>query len=329
MNAADTAGISKDATTSIDKGPQPARQEDPQTGPKKAQNAHRQQGRKGARPYPKRGGADHSKVERPSSLQMQPNHTYFPIFTSNIGCRTLSTVVHRSMTTKDHRLGHIMTVEELQYATCIAWILRVATCANTLGYNIIDSYSVLKRYATGIQLPTILADYVEVTGSFELSSGATIVPHMAEYPALFQNNPLMFDPAEPLIGAHGTEMIGGWPINRQWILRYNDATLRASRSGMHFRGVNNTTLVGRAELCVGYSPVVGDAHLIQPHAPIRILETQATLGAAYRFRDWTQRNGWPGLYQELVTNTFSSRPIDPTFEIQALCVASFRGNQSY
>lgn len=225
---------------------------------------------------------------------------------------------------KDYRLAQNITTAQLQYVLTIAWISRLVQCANTLGYANIDGESQLKRAAKAIQLPNILAQYIEALGRFELSSGAVIAPYAHDYRQLFPiDSPLMMDPADLLDVAGRPVPDGPWPIDKEWILEYNEATTRAARSGMGFRLVDNSTYEGRVEMVVSYRQ--DDEGLYTPFSPQRIAEAEAHLGAIYRYRDMTETLFWPGTNHELVAPTFTGNRVDPDIGLSDLLVASFKG----
>lgn len=205
----------------------------------------------------------------------------------------------------------------------MAWTSRVVQCANHYGYAIITSESPLKMATKGIQLPNVLAQYIESIGKVDLATGARIVPFAGEPATLFPpGHPLMLNPVDILIAAERPVPHGDWNIDREWIVEYNEATSRASRSGIGFRTVDNTSFEGRLEMAVSFTQ---DEDLLLPHAPQRMPESVAHLGAMYRFRDYAVVMDWPGANKELLHNTFLARPVDPLTEFSEMCVASFSG----
>lgn len=269
----------------------------------------------------RRGGAAYTKIQPTTSLQIVPRRKVFPIFTSNTGCETLSRQVFQTIRAKDFRLAQNLDHHQLAYVTTIAYLNRVVQCSLKHGYAFPESASRLKQVATGIQLPTVLAKYIESIGSFETLSGCTVVPHCVPYNQL-QDSRLMIDPAEILEAANREVPPGDWALDVEWIVSYNDATTRAGRSGMNFRAVDNTTLVGTSEMLVSYT-VLND--MLLPKAPQVMSEAEAQLGAAYRFRDYHDRINWPGENQELLFDAFTAIPFDPRVLISDVCVAAFQG----
>lgn len=208
----------------------------------------------------------------------------------------------------------------------IAFCNRVVQCSLAHGYAFPLGASRLKQVANGIQLPSILAQYIESIGSVELASGATIVPHSGDYEAMFPVDfDLMLSPAAILEQAQRPVPPGDWAIDTQWIIEYNDATTRASRSGMRFRLIDSTDLRGRIEMSVSYT-LQAEAMLL-PKAPQVMTEAEAQLGSCYSFRDYTNRDEWLGLNKELLFDAFTAIPLDPRVIFSGICVAAFSGAQ--
>lgn len=254
-------------------------------------------------------------------MQIVPRRKVFPVFTSNKGCENLSRQVYQTIRAKDFRLAQNLDVDQLAYVTTIAFYNRVVQCALKHGYAFPDSSSRLKQVATGIQLPAVLAKYIESIGSFETLSGCTVVPHCVPYNQ-FRDCRLMINPEEILEAAHRPVPPGDWALDVEWIVSYNDATTRAARSGMNFRAVDNSTLIGTPEMLVSY---VNITDMLLPKAPQVMSEAEAQLGAAYQFRDYHQRVNWPGENHELLFDAFTAIPFDPRVLISDVCVAAFQG----
>jgi len=194
------------------------------------------------------------------------------------------------------------------------------------GYAFPINASRLKQVASGIQLPSVLAQYIEAIGSFQLSSTATVVPLSKDYAEMFPpGSILMVDPAELLLEANRDVPHGDWALDVEWIVAYNEATTRASRTGMRFRNVDQNDLVGRSEMVVSYYETPDD--MLQPVAPQVMSEAEAQLGAAYMFRDYNQLGMWPGDNAELLFDAFTAIPFDPRVVVSDICVASFKGLQ--
>lgn len=270
----------------------------------------------------RRGGAAYDRTPKTQSLMIVPRKRYFPVHVSNRGCESLCRDVYRVIQGKDFRLAQNITQHQLAYVTCIAFCNRLVQTAVTHGYAIPLDASRLKQVATGIQLPTVLAKYIESVGIMELSSGASVAPFAAHYEQLVQL-PTMLDPADILRFAGRQVPPGAWALDIDWIVDYNDATTRASRSGMNFRTVNNSTYVGTSEMLVSYLQLPDE--MLLPKAPQQMTEAEAQLGAAYRYRDWNLRNQW-GENVELLHDTFTAIPFDSRILVSDLCVAAFRGD---
>lgn len=274
-------------------------------------------------PGKRHGGAFFAKEKPTTSLSIVPRKSYFPIFVSNFGCRDLASDCYRIIQAKDFRLANNITSPQLQYVTAISLLNRMVQCSIHYGYAFPLQASRLKQVASGIQLPSVLATYVEAIGSFVLTSGATVVPYVNDFtPLIIQALDVQFDPTgllEPGVVAEHE----AWPIHVDTIVTYNEATTRASRSGMNFRIVNNNDFTGRAEMLVSYQHIGAD--MLLPKAPQQMSEAEAQLGVCYRFRDYTQREAWLGEHKELMFDAFTAIPVDPKVIFSDVCVAAFKG----
>lgn len=268
------------------------------------------------------GGVAYEQKAQPTSLQIVPRRHYFPIFTSNQGCVDLVRECYDTMIAKDHRLGQHMALHHMQYATCIALFNRMVQCGITYGYSFPRESSRLKQLAHGIQLPSVLATYVESVGLVKMHSGLAVVPYITDYAAwIRQSNGLLVD-ANDLLGEEDRPAEEHWALSADRIVQYNGATTRASRTGMRFRSVDNTEYIGRVEMLVSYTRI---ATMLLPKAPQSMSAAEAQLGACYRFRDYSTIEEWPGENKQLLFDGFTTIPIEPRVVFSDLCVAAFKG----
>lgn len=225
---------------------------------------------------------------------------------------------------KDFRLAANITELQLTYALCIAFCNRIAQCSIYHGYSYPENASRLKQVASGIQLPAVLASYIESIGSVTMSNGVTVVPYVTTPDLLFPSTNLQMIGPGAILGLAGREIPPTpWQLDDNWIIAYNDATTRAARSGMNFRPVDNSTYTGRLEMLVSYRAT--DDGLLLPEAPQSMTEAEAQLGAVYRFRDRNNTFHWLGDNHELLFNSHTAIPLDPHVLFSDICVAAFKG----
>jgi hypothetical protein len=228
--------------------------------------------------------------------------------------------VYNVIQAKDHRLGVNIAAAQMAYVTNIAFLNRAVQCGVHYGYSFPDGASRLKQVAAGIQLPSVLATYVESIGQVSLASGVSVVPYVDE-PHIWLTEH-MISPASQLTAAGRQPPLDVWALDIEWIVQYNDATSRASRSGMNFRNVDNSSLLGRSEMLVSYK--VTDDDLLLPSAPQIMSEAEAQLGAVYRFRNYDSWDDF-GVNKELLFNAFIAIPFVESIMVSDLCVAAFKG----
>lgn len=251
--------------------------------------------------------------------------SYFPVYTSNLGCTSLTQLVFQVIRLKDYRLATNITQLQLEYVTTISFCNRVVQTAKTYGYAFPNGASRLKEVASGIKLPAILASYIETIGSVGLSSGATIVPFAADYHQLFPDgSDMMLDPATVLLQAGRPIPDGDWALDVDWILAYNAATTRSTRSGGQFRLVDNSGFVGDSKMTVSWTGSHGIPE-ITPLSSEKLTRSEMSLGACYRFRDYRRIRAWFGQNKQLLFDTFTTVPLTPSVLVTDICVASFSG----
>lgn len=244
-------------------------------------------------------------------------------FTSNQGCRILANLCYQAIRGRDYRLANAITELQLAYVLSVAYCNRIVQTAINHGYAFPLEASRLKQVATGIQLPSVLAQYIESIGLVPLASTASVVPFAANYREMFPpGSLLMLDPAQILEEAGRLIPPGEWALDIEWIVNYNDATTRASRTGMRFRSVDNNDYVGRIEMAISYRDS-GD--MILPVSPQTSSEAEAQLGASYRFRNYADIDQWFGMNKELLFEAFTAIPFDPRIQFSDICVAAFKG----
>jgi len=272
------------------------------------------------------GGTSYSKTPVVSSLQAVTRLPTFPIFVGNQGCRHLPEIVFDVLRAKDHRIADNFTLSQLQYVTTLAFANRVVSISIEHGYAMPANASRLSQVAKGIRLPDILAKYIEAIGSVVLPTGVTVVPFSGDYEALFpQENQEVISPSQFLIEAERPVPQQDWALDIDYIIAYNNATTRASKTGLKFRTVDLATSTGRTEMVVSYRNT-NDNEVI-PLSPTSISEQEIKLGACYAFRDYDNRNQWLGQNSELCFNSYEGRSFNRTLTVSELCVNAMSGER--
>lgn len=223
---------------------------------------------------------------------------HFPVWIENIGIVSVSNAIFKSLKGRDYKMGEFVTVELLTYVTVLSWWNRIVQCGLEYGYNINSpDISILKQATRGIYLPNISRRYVDSIGSYKLTSGAEIVPHVPDIMGSFPN---ILTPGDVLRQAGRPVPPGPWSIDYEWIQTWNTKTLRSTRYALGF-ALGTQTFEGRAEFSCSYEHAENGR--IVPYAPLAIPEDELDLGAAFMYRNHEAREDWRGEYDYLVYRT--------------------------
>lgn len=274
----------------------------------------------------RRGGTSYSKQNDITTLSSTPTLPFFPVYVSNLGCRTLAELVLACIRGRDYRIATAIPLLQLVYVTIIAYCNRVVQVSTESGYAKPSFASRLKSVAKGIMLPDVLAKYIETIGLVTCANGIVIAPWAANYEEMFPDGTdMMIDPATILQEADRPIPPGDWCIDVAWILAYNASTSRGARTGMKFRVVEDNSFVGDVKMLVSWTneaPFIGE---VTPYCPERISRAEMALGAAYQFRCYTDIRAWFGTHKQLLYRSFTTAPVNPATLVNDICVASFSG----
>lgn len=253
----------------------------------------------------------------------------FIIYVGNHGVKTLSRSIFGMMQARDSKITEKVSELQLRYVLTLAYTNRVVQTALHYGYKLdIPEASQLKRAAESIQLPGILAKYVESIGVFKLATGAEVAPFAGSYFEMFpENHAYQISPVMILTEAERTIPNDHWHIDYRWIEEWNINTTRPSRGGMGFTSVNYASYDGRLEMLVSYrSSIDPDDPLASESlvavAPQQLSEAEGMLGGVYKFRDYDAKHSWlPGV-RELLFAQFYSTEFQAESFLATLVIAS-------
>lgn len=235
----------------------------------------------------------HDKAPMVLSRSMFQRRRFYQILCSNFGATMLCEIVFNSIQFRDFRTAANVSVYQLTYCVVLAQWARLASVSTELGYIIGDvpDLSKLINSVKGLQLPAVLAKYVECLGSYTAASGVALAPWFSSRPNMQSRHISHIDP-DDLLEQAGREVPDNyWSIDRDWIALWNQATTRPSRLGMHFRPIKWAELDGTPEFIV--SPARGDEGYIRPTAPQLLTDAEGQLGSVYRFREFAELRHWP------------------------------------
>lgn len=279
------------------------------------------------KPFPskgKGGNVDYQKSSIPGARLMYQRSRFYQILCRNTGATQLCSIVYRSILNRDRRLVDVTSELQLRYVTVIAFWARQAVLSINEGYLLaqVDAASDLIRSVKGLQLPSILAKYIESQGIITTSAGISVAPWFSGRD-IMQQQAGMINPDDILHAAGRVIPANPWSIDRDWIAAWNSATTRPSRLGMGFRSVKWSELTGSVEMLVTRSPLIIEADTVIPTAPQRLTDVEGTLGAIYNFRDFMNIGFWPEQTALVCTRLFYGTEFHPDQEFSALVVSSF------
>lgn len=282
------------------------------------------------RPYDRRGPPNRSRafpkrvfvpqLSQSSSILCNPILRYFPIFCSNRGLESWCDTTFAALEGRDARMAADVSVLQLKYITCTAWLYRVLSIARITGPII--PHPLLKQVGPTIQLPGVLQKYIDCLGIYKMANGTSVVPWVSNPEEFFADPDTMLHPNIFLAQAGRLIMDDEpWGVDVQWINEWNQSTTRASRQAMKFGTVAETT-DGRVEMVCSY----GESDAVQrfdSYAPQECSEVEVQLGASYQLRDVTEWALWPGDQSHLVRPMFRGGSYDPEAYISAHINESF------
>lgn len=273
------------------------------------------------------GGTYFEKLPLPTFMSLPARRSYYMVYSSNFGLVEFVPRVYQAMISKDFRLGHIITLPQLQYVTSIALLNRVQQCAIEYGTIQPSRTSDVKALANGIVLPDVICKYIEAFGMYTMLNGLRIIPlvgrHYDEHYPLDQA--IMIDPAQYLVEEHRPIPDNDWKLDNAWVNAFNEATLRA-KTGMSFRKVDNSEKYhGSSAMVSSYRHAT---YGIVAYSAEALPIPEAQLNACYALRNVSVRHLWIGEDQHLVEGEFLSTAFEPQSLISALCVESFASRYS-
>lgn len=238
----------------------------------------------------------HTKTSVPQVGMTYQRRSYYLILCSNRGLGMLCDVLYQSLQFRDFRMAANVSVEQLKYCTALAIYARSAQLAVELGYirGDIPELSQLLKAVKGLQLPSILARYIECLGKVKLAAGPWIAPWFSSRDEMQNRNLHQIDLDDLLVAAQRPVPENYWSIDRNWISEWNQATTRPSRLGMSFRTIAWSEFSGTVEMIV--TPVVSrdvGQDWYRPTAPQSITDVEAQLGACYFWRSFADLRHWP------------------------------------
>jgi hypothetical protein len=272
---------------------------------------------------PRHGGAHFDKMTIPDSLAIMPRKSVFAIYTSNLGINSLVPSVYRQIIAKDRQFGERISCAQMQYATHIALLNRVQLVSVAHGTVTPYQHDLVCDFAKNILLPDILSKYVESFGLYKTRNGVKVIPAIGrtfeEHFLLDQT--LMLDPCALL--QHEGEHIPNntWRILEQWLDHYKTFCIRAEKTGMSFRAVDNSVLIGSSAMVSSFrNTCEGD---IIAYTSESIEYAEAQLIGCYAMRDRSTRDYWPYGDHHLISDDFTTTAYSTRMFLSEICVKSF------
>uniref|UniRef100_A0A6P7GNW6 Uncharacterized protein LOC114344693 isoform X2 n=1 Tax=Diabrotica virgifera virgifera TaxID=50390 RepID=A0A6P7GNW6_DIAVI len=230
------------------------------------------------------------KKPNPAVRMMYPRRSHFLVFCSNVGVDMLCEVVYTSMQSRGFLTAGNVSLPQLKYVVCVALWARIASVAAAKGYitHDVPDVTVLLNSVVGLQLPAVLARYIETLGTFTLANGCTIAPWFASREEMQNQHQIDYDnyfheaiPIRPVPGNY-------WSIDGDWIVSWNQST---THPACHFRPIKWSETEGTAEMIV--TPIACEEQYLRPTAPQQLTVFEGQLGSVYRWRDFAYEQYFP------------------------------------
>lgn len=300
-------------------GPAQAKRTGP---PTRRRNAKRARGNTGAA-QPSAPGYDKQSI--PGARMMYQRRRIYQILCANTGVNELCDVLFHSIQFRDFRMAANVSVEQLKYCVVIASWARSASVAVDAGYISADvpDISRLLKAVVGLQLPSVLAKYIETMGLIRLASGVEIGPWFALRATMANRHFNQVNPDTLLLAAGRLVPANYWSIDREWIADWNQATTRPARLGMRFRPIAWSITSGMPEMVITPLVSADEEEYLRPSAPQQFSDVEGQLGAVYRWRSFTGLRHWPEQTSLVCTKLFYGTELYPREFWSDVVVASF------
>lgn len=233
----------------------------------------------------------------------------YRIYTSNNGLSLVVEEVYKAVCSRaQHMFTRLMSLPLFVYVVNLAWLARLVEVNIQACRNIPHDTFTLCNTMRGVCLPDTICRYIETLGIIDLACGIRVIPYVDSYRQLIpMASPWYLDPLEQLEELHIPDPQCEWSIIPSVVARYTEASAQFFRCGVELRTISRE-VTGLPELVIGYSSAES---LVIPISPERHTISCAQLGAAYRLRDYGQRDEWPFGENEVLPNLFNSEAISP------------------
>lgn len=257
------------------------------------------------------------KKSTPLGMMSSSRKTLYPVYSSNLGLDSVVESVYNSMTARDHRLAHRISLNMMKYITSCAWLNRVTQCAIHYGYAYPIGVSDLKKATAGIILPEMLAKYIESFGLYQGLNGLKIVPHCwNDFAGFFGYGPnIMVNPDVYLELDHRPIPPNLWHLDNEWIVAYNEAISRAAQRGFSFRRVTQDVYQGSSAMVSSFS--IENDYIVAWSTETTI-DAELRLSGCFKYRRSDLQDAWPGENSHLIYAEFRTMAYDPRIELSDL-----------
>lgn len=266
-----------------------------------------------------------SKDPTSSGIAMYPRTKSFIVDVGNTGITRLASTFYNALVLRDSKIGHVTSALQLEYILSISYTHRIVQTAIMHGYaGLWPAVSQLKQAAANIQLPGMLAKYIECIGVYQMATGVMVAPFAGDYHELYPPGPIsrQVSPESILNRADRPIPQNNWRIDIEWINDWNAATTRMYRTGVGLASVS-TEYEGRAEMIVSYKLTDDNISTILGVSPQKLTEAEGKLGACYSFRDYNHQATWlPGPENQVLYSTFNTTEFNPEVYLTDLFVAN-------
>jgi len=250
----------------------------------------------------KRAKASFEKKPVASLTLTPPLFPNFELATSFLHVPATADVYFDMIRSKDQKILNDFTSKEFQYIVLLCVYYRCATITCEMKIRQIQDRNLLGESVNTIQLPNIVAQFVETFGSVPYL-GQRVIPYFRNYQRMITKVGFL-DPRillrQILNGDYDSRDVeSDWAVYHPIIEKYQKAIARALKTPLAVRTPNYGSVEGRAEFLSVYEPESQGKVSCYSIAPAEIYSCQ--LGCAYRFRthDMLRMHGTfvPGLFQ--------------------------------
>lgn len=261
----------------------------------------------------RRGGTGFTKLAPRTSVMVSPVSLHRQVYVSSLGLISFVSIIYDWCIAKDYRWGNRIAGIQMEYASLVAFIARLAFVAQKAGTRYDSMTNRLVGVARTIPLPDCICKLIESIGIVARPQQPTCAPLFLTSDAWQARGDSEAQPGAILWQAGIQVPDNPWALDTDYIADYVNGSARAQSKNLSFRPVDFDNPEGRVEMLWGYALSEANARGIVPYGPCQITQAEAELSAVYGFRQHFGGPVWPDADgNHLVLPDFEGDIVEPS-----------------